>query len=526
MRKLTVFTSANIAYLPKTRLLARSLKEVSSEIHFVLGLCDRIPDWLNLADEDIDEILPIEDLIDDRGWLYRHNLVEFCTALKGPAIKHLLEREDSEYVMYLDPDTYAFQDPTMIIEMLEGSSVGLTPHITAPEKTARGVIDTEISCLKHGIYNMGFILVKNDANGHEFANWWTDRLMDYCRDDIPNGLFTDQRWIDLTPAIFDFVHIIRDDRLNVASWNLEHRKISMRDRKPWSNERPLIFYHFSGTGKGAHEMIRTRYHYDNADLQLFEDNYYRDLDIAGLPAGETGSWHFATYSDGTRIPDEHRRLYWDTPGMAGLYPDPFDANGGFKTYALSTLESVDGPAGVASGDPATATHLMDVQFYNSSLGLNLDSDEALRHYADAGWMWGAWPNPFFDTTYYLGQGAGIGREIAQVPGSSPLHHFVTSGQALGWSPVPLFDEQWYRANYSDVAASIESGSFRSAYEHYVKFGSKEQRNPSASFSDAHYLARHPDVAASVEQGAFRNGFAHYVRHGRHEGRAIQDQLTV
>ncbi len=522
MRTLTVYTSANIAYLPKARLLARSLKEVSNEIHFVLGLCDRVPAWLNLDDEDIDEILPIEDLVDDPGWLFRHNVVEFCTALKGPAIKHLLERRDSEYVMYLDPDTYCFQDPTVITEMMNGKSLGLTPHITAPEKTARGVIDTEISCLKHGIYNMGFIVAKNDENGHRFANWWTDRLMDYCRDDIPNGLFTDQRWIDLTPAIFDFVEIIRDDRLNVASWNLEHRLITLVDGRPHSNGRPVVFYHFSGTGKGAHEMIRTRYHYDNADLQLFEDAYYRDLEITALPSGETGDWYFGFYSDGTRIPDEHRRLYWDSPDLAAKYPDPFDTmhGSGFKTEAMAALAIERQTDTTVEANPELAGDLIDASFYNSSLGLNLDPADALAHYSRDGWKWGAWPNPFFNTTYYLGQGPSIGREIALAGDSSPIHHFVTAGQPKGWLPVPLFDESWYRSTYPDVEEAIKAGFVGSGYEHYVRFGSSERRNPSAAFSEERYRTLHPDVAEAVADGTFRNGFAHYVRFGRHEGRAI------
>ena len=452
MRKLTVYTSANIAYLPKARLLARSLKEVSSEIHFVLGLCDRVPSWLDIEDEDIDEILPIEDLLSEPGWLFRHNVVEFCTALKGPAIKHLLERQDSEYVMYLDPDVYCFQDPTMIIDLMDGASMGLTPHITAPEITARGVIDTEISCLKHGIYNMGFIVVKNDDNGHQFANWWTDRLMDYCRDDIPAGLFTDQRWIDLTPAIFDFVKIIRDDRLNVASWNLEHRKISLRDWVPWSNERPLIFYHFSGTGKGAHEMIRTRYHYDNADLQLFEDQYYEELEIVRLPEGASGDWYFGFYSDGTPIPDAHRRLYWDNPDLTAAFADPFDVREGFKTEAIGRLGNADETITVVEANPELAGDLVDAQFYNTSLGLGLAPDQVLEHFANNGWKWGAWPNPYFNTTFYLGQGPAIGKEIAAAGVSSPIHHFVATGQAQGLQPVPLFDETWYRATYPDVSA--------------------------------------------------------------------------
>ncbi len=39
--------------------------------------------------------------------------------------------------------------------------------------------------------------------------------------------FTDQRWCDLVPSLFDRVHIERDPGYNVASWNLSTRRIQI-----------------------------------------------------------------------------------------------------------------------------------------------------------------------------------------------------------------------------------------------------------------------------------------------------------
>ena len=84
--------------------------------------------------------------------------------------------------------------------MLDKNSVLFTPHQTEPAKNIRGIIDEEICSLKHGVYNFGFFAVKNDKNGLNFLNWWNDRLMEFCYDDIPNGLFTDQKWADWFPC--------------------------------------------------------------------------------------------------------------------------------------------------------------------------------------------------------------------------------------------------------------------------------------------------------------------------------------
>ena len=39
------------------------------------------------------------------------------------------------------------------------------------------------------------------GQGRRFIDWWADRLRQFCYDEVPNGLFTDQRWVDLAPGV-------------------------------------------------------------------------------------------------------------------------------------------------------------------------------------------------------------------------------------------------------------------------------------------------------------------------------------
>ena len=76
----------------------------------------------------------------------------------------------------------------------------------------------------------------------------------------PSGLFTDQRWVDLAPAFFDDIAIVRDPQYNVATWNLTHRRAT--GTAPYDiqiNGRPLVFYHFSGFDSGAQKIMLDRY---------------------------------------------------------------------------------------------------------------------------------------------------------------------------------------------------------------------------------------------------------------------------
>ncbi len=66
----------------------------------------------------------------------------------------------------------------------------VTPHQTEPEKSRSAILDNEVSSLKHGVFNLGFLAVRNCPEGMRFVNWWSDRLRDFCFDDIcRNGSF-------------------------------------------------------------------------------------------------------------------------------------------------------------------------------------------------------------------------------------------------------------------------------------------------------------------------------------------------
>ena len=250
-----VFTSIVSNYIPKARVLARGLKRFHPELSFHLMLSDAVPDWLSLED-DFDSVMTIADLGLDHPeqWIFKHSLVEVGTGVKGFALCKLLELPDCSDVLYFDPDIVILSPLTDLLNEFRRASILLTPHLTQPETTTEAILDNEVCALRHGIYNLGFLGVRNSPEGRRFAHWWADRLRDFCYDDIPSGLFTDQRWIDMVPAYFDDIRILRDAVYNVCTWNLNHRKVDGNLRDGISvNGRPVVFYHFSGLDAGAQE---------------------------------------------------------------------------------------------------------------------------------------------------------------------------------------------------------------------------------------------------------------------------------
>ncbi|MBK6004584.1 glycosyl transferase [Ramlibacter ginsenosidimutans] len=360
MKKVHVFTSAAFNYIPKVRLLFESLRRHHPELVLHLALADRLHPGNDLSREPFDHVTAVEDLgiPNTTRWIFCHRIVELATAIKPFMLAKLLERDDCEKVLYMDPDTVAFSRLDDVLAALDAHSVVLTPHLTMPEQTLDAVMDNEISCLKHGVYNLGFVGVKADEQGREFAHWWGERIYRFCRDDIKNGLFTDQRWIDLVPAFFSTTGILRTPRLNVATWNIRRRKLegTMRDGIRVNGE-PLGFYHFTGFDSGAHKAMADKHADGNTTVaelvQWYLDTTSR---LAQDPLAKV-QWAYGTFSDGTPITPAQRIAYRDRPDLQAAFPDPFRADGYAQWWQQQG--QLEYP-GVDSADPKAALERLTV----------------------------------------------------------------------------------------------------------------------------------------------------------------------
>ncbi|PID40035.1 MAG: hypothetical protein CR984_05295 [Proteobacteria bacterium] len=147
-------------------------------------------------------------------------------------------------------------------------------------------------------------------------------MLHYCYDDIPNGLFTDQRWIDLAPAFFDAIHILRDKTYNVATWNLSHRPVTIDNGQLQIDGAPIKFFHFSGFDSGAQEIMLKRYAGDNQALFDFRQWYIDELNDMGQDKFGKMPCIYGFYSNGKPIAGSHRRLYRARQDLIAAFPQP------------------------------------------------------------------------------------------------------------------------------------------------------------------------------------------------------------
>lgn len=323
----TCYTSITFNYLPKARALATSVKQLHPDWRFVVCLCDRPQNGaFDIEKEVFDDVIWCEDLEIENfhGWVFKHRLVEICTAVKGQVATKLLD-EGCEKVIYFDPDMVAFNDLSVLENLLDKHPVVLVPHQTEPEDKddTTAIADNEMSALKHGVFNLGFMAVNQSSEGRKFAHWWRDRLLAYCYAEIENGLFTDQKWCDLAPAFFPALHVWRHPGADVASWNLSHRNIKFdEDGRLLSNGEPLLFYHFSSFDTGMAEIMSERYSNDIAVFELMSW-YRRQLDRMGQQEFGNQPWYYGNFDNGKAIPDEARVLYRKRLDLQYQFNNPF-----------------------------------------------------------------------------------------------------------------------------------------------------------------------------------------------------------
>lgn len=169
---------------------------------------------------------------------------EVCFAMKPKLMEHEISL-GAKLAAYIDSDILFFGDITPTLGLAENQSVGLVPHYLHPRK--EGDHPSDLTLLRSGTYNGGFITAKSSIEGIDFLTWWGGKSAKQGYNRPREGMCGDQRWLDPVPVLFDSTGIFRNEGLNVAYWNLNERPISVdQDGQYIAGRSKLIFFHFSG----------------------------------------------------------------------------------------------------------------------------------------------------------------------------------------------------------------------------------------------------------------------------------------
>lgn len=265
---------------------------------------------------------------------FKYNAFEATAALKPYFCEHLFKTYNMRKLVYLDSDIYVTTNMDELNNLLEESSIILTPHITT-QLPSDGFQPDELTFLKAGAFNTGFVGISNMQETLNFLSWWKNRLWLFGISSVAEGMCMDQKWIDLAPSLFDKVYILRNPGYNVAHWNLHERKFSVSEEKILVNNESLKFFHFSGFDPNNIEVIskyQTRYKLVNfPELRTLFELYKKLLLENGYNTVCNWPYSYNVFDNGRKIPDRARRFYWSLGDKAKKFGNPF-ATGKKNSY--------------------------------------------------------------------------------------------------------------------------------------------------------------------------------------------------
>ncbi|MCX6606514.1 MAG: glycosyltransferase [Acidobacteria bacterium] len=350
--KAVFFTIIACNYLAQARVLMNSVAEAHPLARRVVVLVDRPNGRFDESKEAFDVIESAALNIPRSGWFhFKYSVLELATAVKPYAFEYLAEKMSARTVVYLDPDIIVYEPLTEVLDALEHANLVITPHLTA--ELASSGLPGELTILRAGAYNLGFLAVAMRPETVRFLRWWKDRLYDQCVVDLANGLFVDQKWIDLVPGMFEGVSVFRHPGYNVAYWNLPHRAVHKTGTQYLVNGQPLAFFHFSGfSPRSPKEISKHQNRLSMADIgdaaELFR-NYAQRLERSGFAACQTWSYGSDHFANGLPIPNIGRPLLKEAQARADEIQDPFSDAGFNAILALWNVPiglCADGPTGI------------------------------------------------------------------------------------------------------------------------------------------------------------------------------------
>lgn len=147
--------------------------------------------------------------------------------------------------IYLDGDLFFFDNPQLVIDAMEDSSVGIIEH-RYPDTLA-----DKLS--KYGRFNVGWVGFRDDQSGRKVLDWYSEQTLAWCSDNPENGKYADQGYLNWFPE-FSGVKILSSAGFNLAPWNVKRHSISgtgtaLGPEKVTVDNQPLVFFHFHGLRK-------------------------------------------------------------------------------------------------------------------------------------------------------------------------------------------------------------------------------------------------------------------------------------
>ena len=278
-------------YLHRGLALYRSLERVAKDFTLVV-LCmdDESRETLSKLGLRHARLVTLAEFEDDelRSAKANRSQIEYYWTCTPSLPLWVLDHEPgADLVTYVDSDLYFYSDPAPLFDEMEGQSVMIHEHRFPPRLAHFAA---------NGIYNVGWVSFRRDANGLACARRWREQCNAWCYYRLEDGKLGDQKYLDTWTEDFEGVHVMQHKGGGLAPWNVEQHDVRRgADGRVMVDEQPLVFFHFHGL----------RLYDDGTVLRAPETYPLRDSDVSLI---------YAPYEAALR--DAQEEVERVTPGFA------------------------------------------------------------------------------------------------------------------------------------------------------------------------------------------------------------------
>ena len=342
------------SYLSFARVLAESFLRIHPDVPFFVLLADEADGYFDPSHEAF-QLVRLSELDIPQLERFRfHYAQQPLTYASTPyLLAHLLTR-GFRRLIFIKQESLVLGGLTPVFDILEKSSIVVTPHLVAP-LAGPDRVQRELNILQSGTFNVGMLGVSATPVTARFLAWWQDRVYTHCRHAVAAGMHYEQRWLDLVPGLFGDVHVLRDTAYNVGHWNLPDRAITVDDGVVSVDGRPCRLFRFSGYDP-EHPTAVTRYSSRLTSetvgaAHIVFERFRIGLESHGYYETRTWPYAYSVFDNGEPVADVMRSVFAEMGEAASRFGDPLRTGPG--TYYEWLDQGVDGePKG-----PDTLTRL-------------------------------------------------------------------------------------------------------------------------------------------------------------------------
>lgn len=260
-KKQAIYTISDAEYAPLALTLFDSVRSFYQDSDFYLFILGEGP--VKIIDGDIN-VIYIGDIFNARDLQQRlayYLQVEIATSLRPQCFQYLFSA-GYDRVFYIDPDIYVFRRMTEVDELLDNGVNGIvTAHSLHSSNSDVWDVDGDAVFMQCGIFNLGFLALRNTVETARMLSWWGEQLKWKCLVDWSAGYFVDQKWLEFLPVYFNGFHILKLPTYNFAPWNCQFYQLLTDPAGKFyidSLDNPVAFIHFSGVKRAERHFRHMR----------------------------------------------------------------------------------------------------------------------------------------------------------------------------------------------------------------------------------------------------------------------------